>query len=248
VVDAAAIEELRTAQAQLSALVQGQLEALFAQIDFSDPVAARDLLLQLIPDLVDRYGASAETIARDWYAEHRAEAGLTSRYRVVAPPSSVTADRVQSKVRYLAGDLWTGNPSSMLGGLILAVDKYVKQPGRDVVAFNAARERARWARVPTGAKTCSWCLILASRDAVYTSKKAAEQNNKTGLRYHGACDCQAVLIGKDGYPPGYLPDEFYEMYTTARDEAGSGQLGDIAASMRRLYPEHVTDGVHTHDA
>lgn len=246
--DRAAIEELRKAQAQLSTLVQGQLEALFAQVPLGNPAAARDLLLELIPELVQRYGASAETIARDWYAEHRGEAGLTGRYRVEAPPLSVTAERVQSKVRYLAGDLWGSNPEAMLGGLLLAVDKYVKQPGRDVIAYNAGREGVRWARVPTGAKTCSWCLILASRDAVYTSRKAALENHRTGSRYHGACDCQAVLVGKEGYPPGYLPDEFYEMYTTARDEAGSGQIEDIAASMRRLYPGHVTDGVHVHAA
>lgn len=262
-VDTAAIEELRTAQSQLSKLVQRQLEALFAQIDLSDPVAARNLLLELIPELVGRYGASAETIARDWYAEHRAEVGLTGRYRVEAPPSSITPERVQNKVRYLAGDLWTADPGAMLGDLSLAVNKYVRQPGRDVIAYNAKREGARWARVPTGAKTCSFCLVMASRDAVFVSKRAAgDQGRGVGDRFHGKCDCEVVMIGRhDDYPPGYLPDDFYQKYEVASDRAAkdpevqqfldgldpndaNARLKGVVFAMRREFPGLVTDGVH----
>jgi len=43
-----------------------------------------------------------------------------------------------------------------------------------------------------------------------------------------------------------LPDDFYDMYSVARDAAGSGDMKEIAAAMRREFPGHVTDGVHTH--
>lgn len=244
-----AIEELRSAQGELSRLVRGQLEALFGSLDLSDPAAARNLLLELVPELVHQYGAVAETIARDWYEEHRADAGLTGAYRVEAPPPSITSERVQSKVRYEAGKLWTPTPGDMLAGLAVAVDKYVKQPGRDLIQHNAEREGARWARVPTGAKTCAWCLILASRDAVYSSKRAALRRGDDGHKYHGDCDCQAVLLGRDEeYPDGYLPAEYEAMYSAARDNAASGSIQDIAEQMRRLFPNHLTDGVHAHAA
>jgi hypothetical protein len=146
-------------------------------------------------------------------------------------------------VRFLASQLWTPDPASILGSLLLAVDKYVKQPGRDTVAYNAKREGVRWARVPTGAKTCAWCLTLASRDAVYHSKASAGGD---GHHYHGDCDCQPVRIAKaSDYPVGYLPDDYYSMYQSARNEAKSGDVSDIAAKMRELYPHRLTDG-HSH--
>jgi hypothetical protein len=88
--------------------------------------------------------------------------------------------------------------------------------------------------------------MLASRDAVYVSEKSAG-SRKGGDKYHGDCDCQIVRIGSaDDYPSGYLPDDHYAMYQAARDEAGSGDIKDIAAAMRRLHPDIVNDGVHTH--
>ena len=262
-----AIEELRSAQGELSRLVRGQLEALFGSLDLSDPTAARNLLLELVPELVHQYGAVAETIARDWYEEHRADAGLTGAYRVEAPPPSITTERVQSKVRYEAGKLWTPTPGDMLAGLAVAVDKYVKQPGRDLIQHNAEREGARWARVPTGAKTCAWCLILASRDAVYLSKRSAgDRGRGVGDDFHGKCDCEVVMIGRDDdYPEGYLPNDIYDKYDIAVDIARrdpevkafvdtldpgdkNAQLKAVAFAMRRHFPELVNDGVHAHAA
>jgi hypothetical protein len=114
------------------------------------------------------------------------------------------------------------------------------------MANNAKREGVRWARVPTGKKTCSWCLILASRDAVYASEKSASTRSD-GHRYHGKCDCVATRIAKaSDYPTEYLPDDYYEMYQAARSDAKSGDIKDIAESFRRLRPDAVNDGVHTH--
>ncbi|SDK79458.1 hypothetical protein SAMN04487913_103204 [Arthrobacter sp. ok362] len=246
-VDRQSIERYRAATSELSGRVADELAAYFAALDLSRPEAARNALLEFMPLLVAEYGQVAETLAMDWYDEIRAGSGAAASFRVTAPAAaSVTADRVEKKVRYLAGQLWTPEPAAMLAGLTIATDKYVKQSGRDTIAWNADREGAFWARVPSGAKTCSWCLILASRDAVYLSEKSAKTRSD-GETYHGRCDCQAVpLRSGDDYPPGYLPDDFYDMYSVARDAAGSGDMKDIAAAMRREFPGHVTDGVHTH--
>lgn len=49
-----------------------------------------------------------------------------------------------------------------------------------------------WRRVPeTGA--CSFCLMLASRGAAYTSKATAEQSSKA-LRYHRNCRCRSEPV------------------------------------------------------
>lgn len=245
-VERESIERYRLASAELSSRVTAELAAYFAALDLSRPEATRNALLEFLPMLVAQYGQVAEVLAMDWYEEQRAGSGATGRFRVAAPPAPISASRVEEKVRYVAGHLWTPEPAAMLSALTVATDKYVKQHGRKAIMWNADREGATWARVPSGPKTCSWCLVLASRDAVYVSEKSAE-TRADGEAYHGFCDCQAVPLRRgDDYPPGYLPDDFYDMYSVARDAAGSGDMRDISAAMRREFPDAVNDGVHTH--
>lgn len=260
------IEQYRSASSQLATLVTAELTDYFGVLDLSKPEAVRDALLEFVPALVAEYGQVAAALAMEWYEHLRFESGAAGTYvsAAVSAPS-VTPARVEAEVRFAAGHLFDreyeiedseggltivkkpANPAAALAVLTGATDKYVKQFGRETVAWNAEREGVRWARVPTGAKTCSWCLILASRDAVYMSEQSASRR-ADGHKYHGLCDCQAVPIrpGED-YPDGYLPDEFYDMYQIARDAAGSGDMAAIAAAMRREFPSAVTDGVlHAH--
>lgn len=246
-VDRSSLEQFRRDSSQLSELVRAELESFFLSLDLSRPELVRDALLEFVPVLTDQYGAVAATLAADWYEELRGASGAAGRFTAVTA-ASVPAGAVEAKVRYLAGHLWTPEPAAMLGGLLTAADKYVKQPGRETMASNAKREGVRFARVPSGAKTCSWCLVLASRDAVYVSRRSAgDRGNGHGDGYHGDCDCQVVPIRKPSdYPDGYLPDNHYAMYEAARKEAGSGDIKDISAAFRRLHPDVVNDGVHTH--
>ena len=237
------LEAYRLANAELSRLVKRDLTAFFGSLNLGNPEAARDALLAFVPVLTAQYGDIAATLAADFYEESRAASGARGAFMALSAPA-VPAGPVEAKVRFHAGHLWTPDPGAMLGALLVAADKYVKQPGRNTVAANAKRENVRWARVPTGAKTCSWCLVLASRDAVYHSKEKA---GGPGHRYHGDCDCVPTRIGKaSDYPEGYLPDNYYEMYQAARNEAQSGDIKDISAAFRRLHPDAVNDGVHTH--
>jgi hypothetical protein len=238
------IEQFRAANAGLSKLVRDELAGFFGTLNLAKPEAVRNALLEFVPLLVSEYGSVAETLALDYYDELRAASGAAGIFRAAAGAASIPESAVEAKIRYLAKQLWTPDPASMLDGLLTATDKYVKQPGRDAIAYNADREGARWARVPSGAKTCAWCLVLASRDAVYLSKKSAGGD---GHKYHGLCDCIPTRIAsaKD-YPPGYLPDDYYAMYQAAREESGSGNLKEISAAFRRLHPDAVTDAVHTH--
>ncbi|MGM7776127.1 hypothetical protein ACSVHC_08930 [Arthrobacter sp. KNU-44] len=262
--DLAIIEQFRSDSAALSDLVKGELEGFFNSLNLAKPEAVRNALLEFVPLLVAEYGPVAESLALDYYDELRAASGAAGVFRAAAASTGIPASAVEAKVRYLAGQLWTPDPASMLGGLLTATDKYVKQPGRDAIAFNAKREGARWARVPTGAKTCSWCLVLASRDAVYLSKQSAGDRRGTGKGdgFHGDCNCAVVRIGKESdYPPGYLPDKYYTMYSDAlkADDPEirafieslpandkNRQLKAAAFAIRRNFPEAVHDGVHAH--
>lgn len=240
------LEQFRAANTQLSKLVRDVLAAFFVSLDLSKPEAARDALLEFLPALTAQYGAVAATVAAEFYDELRAASGAAGRFTALTA-APVPAGAVEAKVRFLAGHLWTPTPDKMLGGLQTAADKYVKQPGRDTIAKNAKREGVRFARVPSGEKTCAFCLMLASRDADYHSRESAGDIGEEYNRFHGFCDCEVVPIRKaSDYPEGYLPDDYLEMYKEARKQSGSGDPKDIAAAMRRLYPDALTDGVHTH--
>lgn len=237
------LEEFRAATASLSSLVRAEVQDLFNSLDLSRPEAARDALLEFIPVLTEEYGLAAAGLAAEWYEELRAASGAKGTFRATMAPA-VEAAVVGAQVRFHAGHLWTPTPQAALSTLLTSVDKFVKQPARDTMRSNARREGVRYARVPKGSKTCAFCLTLASRDAVYTSKKSAGGD---GNDFHGDCNCVVMRIGaNEDYPADYLPDNYYEMYQAARDEAGSNSLNDITAAMRRLHPDTVRDGVHAH--
>lgn len=261
------IEQHRAAAADLSQLVASELAAYFAALDLSRPEPARDALLEFMPLLIAEYGQVAQSLAMDWYEQLRLEAGASARFLVTAPPTpSITPERVEAKVRYLAGQLWTPEPEKILSGLSTASDKYVKQFGRDTISWNAKQERARYARVPTGARTCAFCLVQASRDAIYSSRQAAGDVNGSGVGddFHGDCDCEVVRISSDeDYPSGYLPDDYYDMYRVAHDATRTDPevrafmesldpndknrlIKGVAFALRREFPDQLKDGVHAH--
>lgn len=240
------LERYRRRQRTLSQAVQRTLARFFSTLDLSDPAAARDALLGFTPELVHRFGPVSAEIAAEWYEEQRRDAGAGRTFRADAASDVIATGQVQEGVRYQAGTLWTPQPADILAALSGNVGKWVRQYGRDTIASNAEREGVAWARVPTGPKTCTWCLILASRDAAYASQRTALYADDGG-KYHGECDCEAVRIAKPSdYPSGYLPDDYLAMYEAARDDASSGEIEDIAASMRRMFPDAVNDGVHVH--
>lgn len=263
-VEREALESYRTANAELSRRVKEALEAFVLSLDLTRPEMARDALLEFTPILTAEYGAVAAAVAAEWYEELRAASGAAGAFRPALAPSA-PAGAVASQVRYLAGHLWTPTPMGILGPLLTAADKHVKQPGRDTMTLNARREGVRWARVPTGEKTCSFCLVLASRDAVYATRQSAGDTSGSGYGddYHGDCDCQVVRIASEkDYPEGYLPDNYLQMYTDAVDgsndpevlafldsldpDAKNKPLKAAVFSMRRNHPDLVSDGVHSH--
>lgn len=235
-----ALTEYAAAQRRVVELARQDLQDFWNLLDLSRPELVRDELLAFVPTLVQQYGDVAATAAAEWYEELRA-GNVPGRYQAVLA-SGADPEAVAGSVRYAAGGLFTDTPDTALASINGAVQRLVQYSGRETIARNVAQDksRPRFARVPQGV-TCAWCSMLASRGFVYHSKKSA---GETASHFHDDCDCQIVPSwDKSPFIEGYDPDEMYDQYMSARNDSGSGSQKDIAASMRRLFPESFTDGV-----
>ena len=105
----------------------------------------------------------------------------------------------------------------------------VKRMANRTMTRNAARDGVRYARVPTGAETCGWCLMLASRSFVYASEASAGGDRPD--HYHNDCDCKIVPEFEATEVEGYDPDALYDVYSEAY-----GDL-DGRAGLRRMWEE-----------
>ena len=229
----AQVNASRLAQSALSNRAKSAVRALWADVRGSPNKVVRDAFLTAAPQIVDAYGSASAEVAAEYFEELT---GFSAE-----PSDSLDEDQVVGAVRYQAGKLWTPEPAGFVTGLMTDVDKFVKAFGRDTIYSNADRRGVRYARIPTGSKTCAFCMVLASRDAVYLSRQSAGGD---GNRYHGDCDCQVTPVNDaSDLPEGYDSDELYAVYLNARAESGSGDLKDIVATARRQNPDMFTDGV-----
>jgi hypothetical protein len=236
------LDRLNDAQRELVRMARNELAGFFGSVDLSRPERVRDALLEIVPLLTREYGELAAVVAAEWYEQVHPGAFLAQTAAETFP-----AEGVASNVRFHAGSLFTDDPYAALGGLSGAMQRFILYSGRTTVARNVARDpsKPRFGRVPSGVKTCAWCSMLASRGFVYLT---AETAGLVASDYHDDCDCAIVpeWEGGSSHIAGYDPDLLYGQYLSARESAGSGDPKDIAAAMRRLYPESFTDGVLAH--
>lgn len=243
------VDALSSAARDVSDLAVAELKRLFATFDMSSPAAVRGMLIEIVPELVATFGDVAATAAAEWYENVRARQ-VGGSYRAL---TGYEADRaaVEGSVRWAADALWSDDPSAALYALAGAVQRHVTYSSRSTVARNAEHDplNPRYARVPKGPKSCAWCAMLASRGFVYTSKRTAGDTGRgVGDDFHDGCDC-AVVIEFDSeaeHIAGYDPDALYEKYLAAREATGEAvpSQEQIAAQMRRLFPDSFKDGVY----
>lgn len=205
------VEAARRALKRLGALAGRDLARLLDLDDRALQLAYSELLAE--------YGAASAALGVDVAHAQAASLGVRPTVTVAAVAGA----------RRAAGALsWAARQFDPKSSLATLTDELVKEPYRETIRRTAEASLVRWARVPTGAKTCAFCLVLASRGAVYRSEDTA------GAKYHGDCDCMPVMSRTDDdLPEGYNPYELYGQYTEARKSAGSGDLKAILAELRK---------------
>ena len=205
------------------ALAMRDLERVWRSLDLSDPYAAARALERVWAELIGLYGEVTATLAADRFED------LTGLPAVMVRP--VDPERAEARMRWAVGPLFDGDGDAW-GRLVLLVDELVKQPGRSTMIRSAREHGIRYARVPVG-DTCAFCLMLASRGAVYASATSAG----AGRKFHGDCSCDVQPVKTDSdldrlRDEGYDPDALREQYLDARNAADSGATKAILATLR----------------
>lgn len=200
--------------------------------------------------LIAQHGAAAAQTAKAYYVAERRAVPELPRYRATAHPE---LDNVDVALRLRE----SYDQADELRGLGPAVNRLVEQAGRQTITRNARRDPAapRWARVPIG-PTCAWCLMLASRGAVFLTEASAG-GGRGGTVFHPYCDCQPVPVWPGQSPP-YDVAALRDIYVQARVASGDRVLGTTAdgrlrwarpdddrlvtAALRQHFPGMVNDG------
>jgi hypothetical protein len=233
---------LRTLSAAVEAEAVAEFEAFWRTLDLSKPDKARDALLAYLPAVASTFGDADAAVVADWYEQTRA-VQIPGGYRTTLAPA-VDESAVAASVRFAAGHLFTDDPGGTRDYLTGATQRFVANAGRDTIITNVARDPARpkYARIPAGVRTCGYCAVAASRGFVYT-ETAAEK------KYHKHCHCTPVVEWEpEGSPllKAYDPGKYRAMYDAALKAGAGTDIKSVTATMRRLYPTALNDGVHTH--
>ena len=180
----------------------------------SASVAEKREAAKLIMDgYVQGYDDIAAEFAAEWY-DHRAQKSGVALDQAITM-TTYKPESVDDVARYQAKKLAKGGDAAFAK----ACGEYARNDAfrslNETIIANVGRDRdkgARFARVPTGFETCTFCLMLASRGAVYHTRKSAGE----WKHFHRGCDCKVVpSFERDPYAEvveGVKPRELQERY------------------------------------
>ena len=182
----------------VAVLTGRQVEVLFRGAVTGKPDKDTAALLRDLPDAVDQFGIMSGEIAAAYYDEARSAAGNPIDF-LATPSGLATAEQVAASIRWAVGPMWTSDDyDAALGRLTAAMERLTLQPGRRTIIDSAVSDRIKvgWARTPEPG-ACGFCLMLASRGAVYRSKSTASiagNGPRVGQSYHDNCRCTPAPV------------------------------------------------------
>lgn len=219
----AELEQVRRALNKLTASALSDLTSVFASLKTSDRVMVKRALAGAYPEILAEYGRASAALGADLVEAWASELGVRPRVMMASPLSAKQATGAVE---------WALTRPDPAASLDVLTDQFVKQPYRDTVQRSAHESGVAWARVPSGSQTCAFCLMTASRGAVYRTSATAGSDYK----WHGGCDCQVVMVRNEAdYPEGYDPGAALDLYLTARGNVeGNPTTNAILAEMRKI--------------
>lgn len=144
---------------------------------------AETALRDILPALIDAYGAAAATLAADWYDDLRDKTGVAGGFRAI--PVDIRDSGSQALVGWAvneATDL-SSLQTLVLGGMQRRIANFSR--GTVMGSSIADPKATGWQRVGAGECKTGFCDMLIARGAVYSEATA-------DFAAHDHCNCSAV--------------------------------------------------------
>lgn len=195
----------------VSADSRQKLADALAAVDYTQDVATiRDEVIAIMDVYCGGSTDLAAQLAAEFYDGIR-EFELGQRMGAVAQSGRDPA-ATDGAVRAFAQKLVEDKTAEFITLCLERLDYETKVAAAQTVLNNGKRDsrHPRYARVPSGAETCDFCLMLASRGFVY-------RNEVTASHAHSSCDCRVVPSWKAHEVQGYDPTTLYDQWQKAID-------------------------------
>ena len=228
-------------QKRISFLEGKASEALAAKLYELGEIDDRKLA-KILKTIHEQYGRIAEVASREYYEQLRA-VDISELYHAYGGDLSISNKYINEKIAEYKTKRERAGDDEAIRFLSMLVGNNVKIIAWKTVSSNGeADKRSKlFARVPRGATTCAFCMMLASRGFVYYTANTAGAL----MQYHHHCDCAIVpAFNRSPDIAGYDHQKLYDKYLRARDKAGTKKelhfdspedTKLILKEMRKLY-------------
>ena len=205
------VDNFTKALNKLSEDMRKRLADELAAIDLSQDVAAvREQTIAIMQAYCGGATDMVAVLASEFYSGLREiEIGEASEPLAI---SGRIPEATSESVRAFAQELVNGNPQGFVDKCLDRMDYEMRIAASNTVIENGKRDtrKPKFARVPTGAETCDFCLMLASRGYVYASQVGASHA-------HSGCDCRVVPSWGKATVQGYDPQAVHKRWQEAID-------------------------------
>lgn len=189
-------------------------------------LANPNALIAYAYDVASAYGTASATLAAMMY-DAIAEIEGVSLPAAELAPNPTYSDVAKS----VSGTLKISQNIEMISG---AVSRLVKRTGQDTLLYNAIRDNAQWAWIPSG-DTCAFCITLASRGWQHASRSILDGGHAEHI--HGNCDCTYMIRHReDVNVRGYDPNRYLRMYQNADGDTSKQKINSMR---RKFYAENA---------
>ena len=163
-------KRLATLESRAYDYASGRIGAFIEKFPGATPEQVREFAIEVVDDAVGAFGDGASSLAADMYEGMAGLSGAKVKPAVI--DTSDVHDHIESEVRYQLGKFLSGNAAEFVKSCASKAADQVARRANQTMRLNAKRDGLRYARVPMGGETCSFCAMLASRGFVYKSARS----------------------------------------------------------------------------
>lgn len=148
-----------------------------------------DFIKAVLQGIIGTFGDAAASLAAEWYDAQMEYAG--AKLDAAITVTTLSQESLKARSKALAAFCQQGKLDRLVNLTGTIVDNEVRNNLNATILANAKRDRkkgVRFARVTTGLETCTFCMMLASRGAVYHSRKSAGEFD----HWHDNCHCKVI--------------------------------------------------------